>query len=114
VRELEGVLLRALTVLSPGEDIGARDLESLLAPRRGAQAKEEPFLSDERLRGRSLDELRGELERAYLAHLYRETGGDLGAMMKKLGVKRAYLYRWLRKVGLDIRNLRAGGSGSLP
>ena len=101
VRELEGVLLRAAVAAAGNAPLGARDLEPfLLASRR------EPLFREEALEGRSLDELRRELERAYLTRLYRRVRGDLQKMMEVLGVKRSYLYTWLRKVGIDIRTLR--------
>ena len=101
VRELEAVLVRALINTSPAESIGARDLEPLLGGvRRPA------FPGD--LLDRGLEEWKVDLEREYLIRLFRHEGGDLRAVMAKLGVKRTKLYGWMRALGLDPRNLRKG------
>ena len=51
-------------------------------------------------------ELRRELDRSFLLRLFRQTGGDIREMGRALGVRRSNLYTWLRKVGIDIRELR--------
>jgi DNA-binding NtrC family response regulator/tetratricopeptide (TPR) repeat protein len=101
VRELEAVLLRAVLARSPGEEIGARDIEPLLRPREARR-----LFDEEALEGRTLGDLRAELERTYLTRLFRTSGGDLEKMMAALGVKRSYLYTWMGKLGIDIRELR--------
>ena len=58
------------------------------------------------LAGRELGDLKLELERAYLRRLFAELGGDVDRMAERLSVKRVTLYIWLRRVGLDVRQLR--------
>ncbi len=65
------------------------------------------LFTPEFVRGRDLAAMRDELERVYLTMLGRDTGGDVDAMVKALRVKRATLYRWLKRLGIDIRSLRA-------
>ena len=101
VRQLQNVLLRALLASSPGEPLSARDLRRLLAEPRG----EDPF-PERIIAGRDLRQLRSELEKSYLAWLFREKRGNLEAMAGVLGVKVSNLYHWFRRVGLSIRDLR--------
>jgi DNA-binding NtrC family response regulator len=98
VRELESVLVRAVIGAS-AESIGARDLEMVLGGvRRPAFPRD--------LLERGLDEWKTDLEREYLVRLFERERGDLGAVMRSLGVKRTKLYAWLRALGLDPRELR--------
>ena len=114
VREMETVLLRAVVSLAYPESVGARDLEPLLAPREPAPAsKAGPsgiarllHENEELLEGRTLEELKSEVERVYITRLFRHAGGDLQKVMDALGVKRSNFYTLLRNAGLDIRALR--------
>lgn len=101
VRELETLAVRLLVDTSPGRTVEPRTIERLLA-RKG----EDPVFPDEILAGRNLKELRAELDKAYLLHLFRATEGDIQKMLKKLGIKRSNLYTWFRKLGIDVRELR--------
>jgi serine/threonine-protein kinase PknK len=101
VRELEGALLRAVLSLSGPGTLGAREIEPLLEP-----AAAPSLFAEEVFEGRSLRELRTELDRAYVLRLFKKTGGDYGKMMKALGVRQSYFYSWLRKIGIDTRKLR--------
>jgi DNA-binding NtrC family response regulator len=58
------------------------------------------------LAGRDLKDLRRELDRAYLQRLFRETRGSIPRMLGVLGIRRSYLYSWLRSVGLDVQEMR--------
>jgi DNA-binding NtrC family response regulator len=98
VRELELFLLRVLVQRAGADRLGAEDL----APLRG----EEPRRPSSDLLARPLAERRKELEREYLARLFVEHGGDMGRVMKDLGVRSTKLYDWMRDLGLDIRELR--------
>ena len=101
VRELETVILRALITYSPGASLGIDSLRRLL-PRPVGQA----LFPKDLVKGRNLETLKAELERVYLTQLFEEAGGDLGKMMKVLGVKRSSLYRWFSRVGIDPKELR--------
>jgi DNA-binding NtrC family response regulator len=99
VRELETVVLRALLETAAPGPLGARDLAPLLAGRPP------PALPKDLLE-RSLDAWRAELEREYIQRLFARSGGDPRPVMAALGVKRTKLYAWLRKLGMDVRELR--------
>src|SRR6185503_6179185 len=112
VRELEGVLQRSLLTLPPAAPLEPRHLERYLSRGGTAGASRHAFLREEVGRGRSLEDLRAELERVYLLEHYRLARGDLQTLMERLGVRQACLYRWLRSVGIDIRKLRREGPDS--
>jgi DNA-binding NtrC family response regulator len=101
VRELEAVLFRSLLEVSGAERIGPEVIGRLLP-----EPAPVPLVPERLLEGRSLDEVRREVERAYVLRLHREAKGDLRAMMAALGVRRTQLYELLRKLGLDVRALR--------
>ena len=102
VRELESVMLRALITGGSSEKLGVAEIRPFLARR-----SIETLYTAEVLEGRNLEDLRKDLERAYLANLFRKLGGDPEALMKALGIKRSRLYAWMRKLGLDPKKLRA-------
>jgi DNA-binding NtrC family response regulator len=56
------------------------------------------------LAGRSLEELARLLEREYLRHHLRRTGGDALAVSRLLGVSRKHLYRRLGQLGIPLRS----------
>jgi DNA-binding NtrC family response regulator len=58
------------------------------------------------LAGREIKDLRRELESAYLLRLFRETGGKIPKLLERLGIRRSNFYTWLRKVGLDVEEMR--------
>ena len=99
MRELEGVLVRALVCLSRTDILTSGDIDPLLAPaREGAGPDVFP--------AGSLMELRSELERKYLTQLFFRVKGDPEKMMKDVGLKRTQLYAWFSRLGLDVRELR--------
>ena len=103
VRELESVLLRALVMRSPADRLDAEAFRRLIEPRTGS-----PPCPAGSITGRSLSDLRNELDRTYLTQLFQELHGDVAKMAAKLEVKTSRLYDWLRRVKLDIRALRRG------
>jgi DNA-binding NtrC family response regulator len=107
VRELESLILRAILHGDSARFIDAADIQKAritAAPRS--------LFKRELLEGRRLDDLKAELERSYLLFLFESKSGDLQALCRELGVNRATLYRWFRKLGMDIRELRGEGRRS--
>ena len=121
VRELETAVLRALigaSRRSPVDIIDAKALAPLLEARDaqpGAPAAaRDGFFDPDRLAGRSLDDLKRDLERTYIRRAFADVGGDLKKLGKRLGLRRSRLYTLLRKLGLDVRRLREGLRGAPP
>ena len=73
------------------------------APPRKTQ---EALFSEDFDAGRDLRHLRDDLERVFLKRLFRDTKGDLQAMVRALDVKQSILYRWLKRLDIDVRALR--------
>ncbi len=101
VRELEMFILRLLVTNSPERPIEEDQVLELL-PR----SERAGLFSDELLAGRNLKDLKRELERSYLLRLFRETSGDIARMARALEIKKPALYVWLRRLGIDVRELR--------
>ncbi|MBN1442873.1 MAG: DUF2791 family P-loop domain-containing protein, partial [Planctomycetes bacterium] len=101
VRELETLAVRLLVEVSPGDVITRERIVALLSPplRQG-------LFPERLLEGRDLGELRRELEKSYLEKLFLETRGDVPRMLERLGIRRSNLYTWMRKVGIDVAELR--------
>lgn len=92
VRELKNVILRAV-VFSRGSLIREQDL--LFAPAPAAPVPRRPAGSAPR-------PVREELE-----ELLRESGGNVSAVARRLGVCSRTVYRWLKSLDLDVQQLRA-------
>lgn len=91
VRELKNVILRAV-VFSRGNLIREQDL--LFAPAPAGHVR--PGQSAVPLRP-----VREELE-----ELLRESGGNVSAVARRLGVCSRTVYRWLKSLDLDVQHLR--------
>ena len=102
MRELEGVLVRALVTASDAGLLTARALEPHLGE------PEERVVEDDLIDRKGLSDLKLALERQYLIRVFRKCGGDPGRMMRRLGVKRTRLYTWYRRLGIDVKELRKG------
>ncbi len=92
VRELKNVILRAV-VFSRGSLIREGDL--LFAPAPAAPVPPRPA-------GPAPRPVREEL-----AELLRESGGNVSAVARRLGVCTRTVYRWLKSLDLDVQQLRA-------
>ncbi len=101
VRELETLAIRLIVDSRPGDLVGVDGVRRLLGPRTRAG-----LFGDDLLEGRTLDELRTELERAYLEKLFLDSGGDVRRVLEHLGIRRSNLYTRFRKLGIDVRELR--------
>jgi len=95
VRELRNVLLR-LRLEHPVE------IPADAAAGPGA-AIEAPF-SSSLLGGGSLEDLTRLLEREFIRHHLRRTGGDALAVSRLLGVSRKHFYRRLKQLGIPLRS----------
>ena len=101
VRELEALVTRLVLQGSPGTVVGPDVIVQALGPRRD----EGPF-PDSLLAGRSLKDLRRELDSAYVKKLFREHGGKVKKVVEVLGIQRSYFYSWLRELGLSVQEMR--------
>lgn len=100
VRELTNLVRRLLLAGGP-EEIALADLEPQLTP---ASSTPEPLVKQDLL-GLPLREAREKFERAYLTQQLALCGGRVGQLAKRVGMERTHLYRKLRALGVDFRQM---------
>jgi len=100
VQELRN-LVRRLLVLGGSEEIRLDELERELH----AQAAEDEPLVKHDLLALPLREAREHFERAYLQQQLMLCNGKVGQLAKRVGMERTHLYRKLRMLGVDFRQL---------
>jgi len=100
VRELRNVVKRLL-ILGGDEEIGLREVEAQLASQA---AGNEPLVKQDLL-AMPLREAREHFERAYLQQQLILCGGKVGLLAKRVGMERTHLYRKLRSLGVDFRQV---------
>jgi len=100
VLELKNVIQRLL-VLGNGDDIDVADVElALSSEAEAASSGDEAINFDLPLR-----EAREQFERVYLLRKLQETGGNVGRAAKLAGMERTHLYRKLRSLDIDAKQI---------
>ncbi len=100
VRELRNVVKRLL-IMGGDEEIGLAEVETLLA---GQSSDDEPLVKQDLL-ALPLREAREHFERAYLRQQLQLCDGKVGQLAKRVGMERTHLYRKLRSLGIDFRQV---------
>lgn len=100
VQELRN-LVRRLLILGGGEEIRLDELERELNAKTSAT---EPLVKHDLL-ALPLREAREHFERAYLQQQLMLCNGKVGQLAKRVGMERTHLYRKLRALGVDFRQL---------
>jgi two-component system nitrogen regulation response regulator NtrX len=100
VRELKNLVHRLLIQGGP-EEIRLEDIERELA----VQAPPGEPLVKQDLLALPLREAREQFERAYLQQQLMLCNGKVGQLAKRVGMERTHLYRKLRSLGVDFRNI---------
>jgi two-component system nitrogen regulation response regulator NtrX len=98
--ELKNLVQRVL-VLGAGEEIRLEEVERELAVK---MALDEPLVKQDLL-ALPLREAREQFERAYLQQQLLLCNGKVGQLAKRVGMERTHLYRKLRALGVDFRQL---------
>lgn len=98
--ELRNLVQRVL-VLGAGEEIRLEEIERELAVKTGV---DEPLVKQDLL-ALPLREAREQFERAYLQQQLLLCNGKVGQLAKRVGMERTHLYRKLRALGVDFRQL---------
>jgi DNA-binding NtrC family response regulator len=102
VRELKNMVSRLL-ILGADEEITLAEVEAQLAARAPS---DEPLVKQDLL-SMPLREAREHFERAYLQQQLILCGGKVGQLAKRVGMERTHLYRKLRSLGVDFRQVMA-------
>jgi DNA-binding NtrC family response regulator len=100
VGELKNLVQRVL-ILGAGEEIRLDEVERELAEKL---AVDEPLVKQDLL-ALPLREAREQFERAYLQQQLLLCNGKVGQLAKRVGMERTHLYRKLRALGVDFRQL---------
>jgi two-component system nitrogen regulation response regulator NtrX len=100
VGELKNLVQRVL-ILGQGEEIRLEEIERELAVK---MANDEPLVKQDLL-ALPLREAREQFERAYLQQQLLLCNGKVGQLAKRVGMERTHLYRKLRALGVDFRQL---------
>lgn len=100
VQELRN-LVRRLLILGGSEEIRLDELEREL---NAQTADGEPLVKHDLL-ALPLREAREQFERAYLQQQLMLCNGKVGQLAKRVGMERTHLYRKLRMLGVDFRQL---------
>jgi two-component system nitrogen regulation response regulator NtrX len=100
IGELRNLVQRVL-VLGGGEEIRLEEVERELAAKTGM---DEPLVKQDLL-ALPLREAREQFERAYLQQQLLLCNGKVGQLAKRVGMERTHLYRKLRALGVDFRQL---------
>ena len=106
IRELKNLVQRLL-ILGGGEDIEVDEVEAALLA-AGDQAASAVAPGDFDL---PLREAREKFERAYLEYQLRAAGGSMGKVAKQAGMERTHLYRKLRALGLNPKDVKVEDEG---
>jgi len=102
IRELRNMVSRLL-ILGGAEEVTLEEVEAQLASRT---SKDEPLVKQDLL-SMPLREAREHFERAYLQQQLILCGGKVGQLAKRVGMERTHLYRKLRSLGVDFRQVTA-------
>lgn len=100
VLELKNVIQRLL-VLGEGDDIDVDDIEHALETEAEAKAEGDETINFDL----PLREAREQFERLYLLRKLQETDGNVGKAAKLAGMERTHLYRKLRSLGIDTKQI---------
>ncbi|MBM4218995.1 MAG: sigma-54-dependent Fis family transcriptional regulator [Gammaproteobacteria bacterium] len=100
VRELRNLVQRVLIMGGP-EEIGLEEIERHLVAQ---QAPDEPLVKQDLL-ALPLRAAREQFERAYLLQQLMLCNGKVGLLAKRVGMERTHLYRKLRSLGVDFRQI---------
>lgn len=102
IRELKNVVQRLL-ILGSGQEIDLQEIEVAL----GEMPRPEPAGE---LAGFDLPlkVARERFERAYLEHQLRLSGGSVSKVARRIGMERTHLYRKLRALGIDSKQVGGG------
>ena len=100
VRELRNLVQRVL-IIGGTEEIGLDEIEQQLVTQ---QAPGEPLVKQDLL-ALPLREAREQFERAYLLQQLMLCNGKVGLLAKRVGMERTHLYRKLRSLGVDFRQI---------
>lgn len=105
IRELKNLVQRLL-ILSAGEEVGEADVTAALgaAPSMVTTATHDSIPAA--LYDLPLRDARDSFEKDYLEHHLKRAAGNVADVAETVGVERTHLYRKLKGLGIDIKDLK--------
>ena len=100
IRELSNLVQRLL-IIGAGTEISLDEVEQTL----GNQAPTTATPGIPMGYDRPLREAREQFEKAYLEYQLKQHGGSVGKVARIVGLERTHLYRKLRSLGIDPKNM---------
>jgi two-component system, NtrC family, nitrogen regulation response regulator NtrX len=100
-RELRNLVQRLL-VMGSSAEVELGEVEAALGVQVAAALPTDVAGIDFSL---PLREAREQFERAYLLRQLQQSGGSVGKLAKAVGMERTHLYRKLRDLGVDVKNI---------
>ena len=107
IRELRNLVQRMLVLGNEGE-VSVSEVEEALRQSPTEQAGGQP--AHPPLFDLPLREAREQFERDYLVFKLQEAGGSVGKLAEAVGMERTHLYRKLRSLGIDPKQVGSGDS----
>ena len=101
IRELTNII-QHLLITAAGSEISLEEVEAALDQKENISVPKEGISVAYDLPLREAREL---FERDYLIHQLRKTGGSVGKVAKLIGMERTHLYRKLRSLEIDPKNV---------
>ena len=95
-------LVQRLLILGDGDEIDQAAVESATGEQPRVIGGASPTGFD-----LPLKEAREQFERAYFEHLLRQMGGNISRVAHQSGIERTHLYRKLRALGIDAKQVNA-------
>lgn len=99
IRELMNLVQRLL-IIGAGSEIDVEEIDNALGQQAAASVSGPTASYEQPLR-----EAREQFERAYFEYQLKQHGGSVGKVAKIAGLERTHLYRKLRSLGIDAKNL---------
>jgi two-component system nitrogen regulation response regulator NtrX len=102
IAELKSII-QHLLILGNSDDIDSKDIDDAiqLSPEASPSISNNANIDYDL----PLREAREQFERLYLLHKLRETDGNVGKTAKLAGMERTHLYRKLRTLGIDVKQV---------
>ena len=103
LRELMNLVQRLL-IIGSGNEIDMDEISTHLSDQHGASSAPNHLNVDMEI---PLREAREQFEKAYILHQLQKTNGSVGKTAQAIGLERTHLYRKLRALDIDPKNLPA-------
>lgn len=103
IRELKNLVQRLL-ILSSSDEVSAEEVAAAIEDQSSAEDSATGSLED--LYKMPLREARESFERSYFLHQLKQVGGNISKLSESVGLERTHLYRKLRALGINTKELQ--------